>query len=221
MYPEIVQALVGILEVKDISTAAHTWRVILYTRALAEAAGVSNELLSRLTYAAALHDVGKIDIPESVLLKPGPLTPEEFDVMKRHTTLGHERLVRMEEGDPIVLSLVRNHHERWDGKGYPDGLRGEEIPSAARYFSVVDSFDAMTSYRPYRHDVGEAASQRAMVELEAGMGSRYCTEAVELFAKLQRSGQLDWILHHFNDEAPVPEYAALHSLDTIVRDRKA
>lgn len=207
MENEILQALVGLLEVKDQATAAHTWRVVLYTRALAEAAGADNALVKRLTFAAALHDVGKIDIPSRILQKPGPLTDAEFDIMKRHTTLGHKRLLELDESDPVVLELVRHHHERVDGKGYPDGIGGSELPIGARYFSVIDSFDAMTSIRPYRHAVGKDAAENAIAELKKGIGTRYDPTSVEVFADLYHTGQLDWILEFYNDACPVPAYA--------------
>lgn len=207
--PEIVLAMVRILEVKDLSTAAHTWRVVLYTRAMAEEAGLAHADIERLTTGAALHDVGKIDVPDAVLQKPGPLTPEEFEIIKTHAALGHERLVRMGEDDPLVLELVRHHHERQDGLGYPDGIKGAEIPVAARYFSVIDTFDALTSLRPYRQDVGEGAAERAITELKAGIGTRYCLECVDMFERLYRRGNLDWVLHYFNDQCPVPDYAEL------------
>lgn len=218
--PDIIAALVGVLEAKDVSTAAHTWRVVLYTRALSEAFGLDHDTVDRLSFAAALHDVGKIDIPEAVLLKPGPLDAAEFDVMRRHTTLGHERLLRMGEDDPLALTLVRSHHERWDGKGYPDSLAREDIPRPARFFAVVDSFDAMTSFRPYRSLVGPEAARRAVVELEAGMGSRYDTEAVRAFTDLYRTGSLAWILEYFNDSCPMPDYAQLSNLREV-RTRRA
>lgn len=213
--PDIVAALVGVLEAKDISTAAHTWRVVLYTRALAEAFKLDPHSIDRLSFAAALHDVGKIDIPEAVLLKPGPLTDDEFRVMKTHTTLGHERLLRMGEDDDVALTLVRHHHERWDGKGYPDGLSGEGIPRVARFFAVVDSFDAMTSVRPYRKLVGPEAARRAIIELEAGMGTRYDTEAVKAFSDLYRTGALGWILEYYNDTCPMPDYGQLSDLKGV------
>src|SRR5262245_38952351 len=143
--PEVVQALLRDIERKDLTTAAHTWRVVLYFRALAEEGGVDNDLLRRATHGAALHDIGKLDIPHEILAKPGPLTPEEFAVMKTHAERGHERLVRMGEDDPVLLELVRHHHERIDGAGYPDHLVGDAISMAPRYFAVIDSFDAMTS----------------------------------------------------------------------------
>lgn len=219
--PDIIQALVRVLEVKDLSTAAHTWRVVLYTRALAEAAGVDRDTIERLTYAAALHDIGKIDVPEAILQKPGPLTDEEFAVMKQHPVLGHERLVRMQETDPIMLDLVRHHHERWDGLGYPDRLAGERTPVAARYFAVIDSFDALTSHRPYRHDVGPDAAERAIAEMERGIGTRYCPGSVEMFVDLYRTGMLTWILEYFNDKADVPEYKELGDVNAVMKRSRA
>ena len=106
----------------------------------------------------------------------------------------------------MLLELVRHHHERWDGKGYPDGLARQQLATGARIFSVIDSFDAMTSHRPYRHDVGAAAAERALEELAAGSGAQYWPEAVTTFERLYRSGRLDWILHHFNDAANTLEF---------------
>ena len=128
--------------------------------------------------------------------------------MKTHAALGHQALVSMGEDDPILLNLVRHHHERFDGLGYPDGLAGEAIPLVARWFAVIDSFDAMTSVRPYRSQVGEEAARPAVVELQAGMGTRYAPEPVVAFADLYHTGQLDWILHYFNDEVPTSGWEA-------------
>lgn len=199
MSPDILQALVKTIELKDRSTAAHTWRVVLYSRAMAEEAGLDHAGVERLSNAAALHDVGKIDIPDGVLQKPGRLTEEEYAVVKTHAALGYERLVRMGETDPVMLELARHHHERWDGKGYPDGLAGQAIAPAARIFSVIDSFDAMTSVRPYRSEVGPEVAERALAELKQGSGTRYWPEAVGMFESLYRSGKLAWILEYFND----------------------
>ncbi|MDX2114167.1 MAG: HD-GYP domain-containing protein [Planctomycetota bacterium] len=211
MSPDIVEALVKTIELKDQSTAAHTWRVVLYARALAERAGMKPEFIARLTTGAALHDVGKIDIPDNILQKPGKLTDEEFEVIKSHTVVGHERLRRMGEDDPILLDLVRHHHERVDGKGYPDGLRGDQIPVVARYFAVIDTFDALTSVRPYRREVGIEAAEKAIIELKNGVETRYDPAAVEIFVDLYRQGELDWILSYFNDGSDVPAVTELAS----------
>lgn len=219
MTPEIIQALVEAIELKDLSTAAHTWRVVLYARALAEEAGESHEVIRRLTHAAALHDVGKLDVPTAVLAKPGPLTAQERAVMQTHTTLGHELLTRLGETDPLVLDLVRHHHERWDGQGYPDRIAGEAIHIGARFFAVIDTFDAMTSIRPYRAEVGEKAADKAIAELEAGAGTRYWPPAVEMFSRLYRTGRLGWILEYFNDRRDLPAYTAAQE-ETVLRSAR-
>lgn len=210
----ILQGLLSTIELKDRSTAAHTWRVTLYARAMAEHAGRPHELIDRITQAAALHDIGKIDIPDNVLVKPAKLNDDEYKVMQSHTTLGHDRLLAMGIDDPIMLELVRHHHERWDGLGYPDKLKGEEIATPARYFAVIDSFDAMTSVRPYRETIGEDAAESAIQELIKGSGNRYWPEAVEMFVELYRKGELNWILHYFNDDNPVPVFEGLASVNT-------
>lgn len=221
MSPDIAHALVRTIELKDLSTAAHTWRVALYTRALAESAGLGHDEVERFTLAAALHDMGKIDIPDAILQKPGPLTEAEFEVMKTHTTLGHERLVRMGETDPILLALVRHHHERVDGGGYPDGLGGDRIPEPARYFAVVDSFDAMTSARVYRPTPPARTPREALAELEAGIGTRYCKECVLAFVRLYEADRLGWIAHAFDDTFAQPWTAREPVADVIARLRRA
>lgn len=206
MTPDAVQTLVTKIEAKDRLTAAHTWRVVLYARAMAEAAGLDEALVERITHAAALHDLGKLDIPDEILQKPGPLDNAEFAVIRTHAARGHERLIALGERDELVLALVRHHHERMNGTGYPDGLVGEQIPLAARHFAVIDAFDAMTSIRPYRSSVGPEAAERALGEIAAHRGAWYCDESVEMFTALYRSGTLGWILEYCNDTCPLPAY---------------
>lgn len=219
MDPAVVQDLVRQIERKDLSTAAHTWRVVLYTRALLEHLGVERDLIGLLTQAAALHDVGKIDIPDAVLQKPGRLTDDEFEIIKLHPVTGDARMITLNVTDEPILDLVRYHHERWDGLGYPHQLRGEAIPIGPRVFAVIDAFDAMTSVRPYRRDLGERAADRALVELQAGVGTRYWADGVEAFADLYKTGALDHILHYFNDEVTLPafEHARDEQFDAIRR----
>ncbi len=153
---------------------------------------------------AKVEIIGKLDIPDTILQKPGPLTDHERAVMQTHTTLGHERLLALEDSDAIDLELVRHHHERLDGTGYPDRLLGPKIPLSAKYFAVIDTFDAMTSYRPYRDAVGPKAAELALRELNDKRDAWYCAEAVEMFEGLYRSGRLAWVLEYFNDSCPVP-----------------
>jgi ribonuclease P protein subunit RPR2 len=149
-YLETITALASALESKDTGTRAHSQRVERYALALSEA--VDRRLTGEPStqYGYLLHDVGKIGIPDSILQKPGPLTAAERRRMQTHTVLGEQMLggVAFLQGEG--LKIVRSHHERWDGKGYPDGLEGGKIPLGARVFAVADALDAMTSHRPYR-----------------------------------------------------------------------
>ena len=149
-YRETVAALASALESKDTGTRAHSQRVQEYAVELGRA--IDAELVQQPSaeYGFLLHDVGKIGIPDSVLQKPGPLTEEERRLMQTHTVLGEQMLGGVAFLRGQALLVVRSHHERWDGDGYPDGLGGDEIPLAARIFAVADTLDAMTSDRPYR-----------------------------------------------------------------------
>ena len=216
--PDIVEALVSTIELKDLCTAAHTWRVVMYTRALAETMKIDAELARRMTYGAALHDLGKIDIPDAVLQKPAALTPAEFEVMKRHTVLGYERLKSMGEDDPVLLGIVRSHHERVDGNGYPDGLSGGEIPLAARIFSVVDSFDAMTSVRPYHVEFGLDAARHAATVLKTDVGTHYDSAPVQALTQLYERGELNWILNNFNDRVSLPTFRDESQAAQLIRE---
>lgn len=208
----LVEQLVHGIEGKDMSTAAHTWRVVLYTRVMAEAAGMDAAAMRELTHAAALHDVGKLDIPREILTKPARLTPEEFEVIKQHPVTGYARMIKLNVEDPLILDLIRFHHERWDGTGYPYGYAQSQIPLSAQHFAVIDSFDAMTSVRPYRHEVGQEAARHAIIELKDGAGSHYAPEAVKLFCQMYDEGRFDWILNEFNDACEVPTYAEVEQV---------
>jgi HD-GYP domain-containing protein (c-di-GMP phosphodiesterase class II) len=217
MAPDIVEALLRTIELKDACTAAHTWRVALYARELAIAAGMDEATVERVTLAAAMHDLGKIDVPDRILQKPEPLSKAERRRMQRHPVYGYDRLVRMGEGDPILLELVRHHHERLDGSGYPDGLKGESIPTVARYFAVIDTFDAMTSVRPYRASLPPDAAERSIAELESLVGVHYCEPSVRVFSALFRNRRLDWIMHYFNDRCPLPGYGGPDRLLEMIK----
>ncbi|MBC23773.1 MAG: hypothetical protein CMJ32_07665 [Phycisphaerae bacterium] len=212
---DVANAMIRAVELKDLSTAAHTWRVTLYAQAVAEALKLAPENVYQFMQAAALHDIGKIDIPHGILAKPGRLTDEEYEIVKMHTVLGHERLVRMGETDPTLLTVVRHHHERLDGSGYPDGLESDMIPQPARRFGVIDTFDAMTSIRPYREEIGEEAARASLAELERHKGTWYCPHTVDLFHSLYDSGRIDWILHHFNDKADLSALGAVPDPDRL------
>ena len=166
-YVETVQALTAALETRDTDTCEHAHRVRLYARVLTEEIDATLLESSALEYGFLLHDVGKIGVPDAVLLKPGPLDEEERALMQQHTLLGERMLqhVAWLSGEP--LEVVRSHHERWDGTGYPDGLAGDEIPLAARIFALADALDALSSDRPYRR-ASDFDTAFATVVAEAG-----------------------------------------------------
>jgi putative nucleotidyltransferase with HDIG domain len=146
---ETLRVLGHALGLRDYETAEHCQRVTRYTLELAKALGCSSEEIRTFTRGAYLHDIGKIGIPDAILHKPGPLTPEEREIMETHVRIGYEMVRRISFLAPSA-EIVLTHHERFDGAGYPQGLTGHEIPLGARIFAVADTLDAITSRRPYR-----------------------------------------------------------------------
>jgi response regulator RpfG family c-di-GMP phosphodiesterase len=177
-YRDTVAALASALESKDTGTRAHSQRVQRYAVELARTVGATFTDPRGVEYGYLLHDVGKIGIPDSILQKPGPLTPAERRMMQKHTVLGEQMLsgVAFFHGD--ALTVVRSHHERWDGTGYPDRLMGEDIPVGARIFAVADTLDAMTSDRPYRAALDW---QTAVDEIAMLGGTQFDPEVVAAF----------------------------------------
>jgi len=168
------------VELRDQETAGHTERVTALTLRLARALGVPEEDLEHIRRGAILHDVGKLAIPDRILLKPGPLTEEEWAVMKRHPVYAYEWL----SGIPFLrkaLDIPYAHHERWDGSGYPRGLKGEAIPLSARIFAVVDVYDALTSDRPYRK---AWPKEKALAYLQEQAGRQFDPQVVATFLRL-------------------------------------
>jgi response regulator RpfG family c-di-GMP phosphodiesterase len=164
-YMETVSALASALESKDTGTRAHSQRVENYAMALAKAVGEHGLVHDPSTpYGFLLHDVGKIGIPDGILQKPGPLSAAERRRMQTHTVLGEAMLSGVAFLQGEGLKIVRSHHERWDGRGYPDQLAGEEIPLGARIFAVADSLDAMTSHRPYRRAMSWEAARTEILD---------------------------------------------------------
>ena len=173
----VVTALASAVEAKDLVTEQHCERLAVVTARLCERLSLTIDEREAITYGALLHDIGKIGVPEALLSKPGPLTPDEWVVLRRHPEIG-EQICR-----PLGLSqsfapVVRHHHERWDGGGYPDGLRRAEIPLGARIVALADAFDAMTHDRPYRKAL---SAGHALGELRDQSGRQFDPGLVEPF----------------------------------------
>lgn len=173
----VVKSLVYAIEAKDVYTRGHSERVNRYCAMMAERMGMEEHEKDVLHWASILHDVGKIGIPEAILNKPGRLTKEEYDVIKSHPKKGYEILQPIEQLSSSLDGIL-HHHERYDGNGYPSGLKGEEIPLTGRIIAVADTFDAITSTRAYR---SEKTSEEAMAIVEEVSGSQLDSGLVELF----------------------------------------
>jgi ribonuclease P protein subunit RPR2 len=178
-YMATVRALAGAVEARDAYTAHHGDRVTAYGIELAAASGLEIADESELECAFLLHDIGKVAIPDGILFKAGTLDPQEREVMQRHPVIGEEIISEIAFLEP-ARALVRHHHERWDGGGYPDGLAGTEIPLVARVFALADALDALTSDRPYRSGVA-IAEAREVIESAEG---QFDPEVLEAFATI-------------------------------------
>jgi HD-GYP domain-containing protein (c-di-GMP phosphodiesterase class II) len=209
MYVSTMTSLASVVEAKDTTTRGHLDRTHRYGLALAER--IDPELAARpeVGYGFFLHDIGKVGVPEAVLCKPGPLDDEEWAVMRQHPSIGAQIVspIRFLAG---AVEIVASHHERWDGGGYPRGLRGADIPLPARIFSVADSFDAMTSDRPYR---AAMPLERALEEIRAGGGSQFDPDVAAAFLDLANEGLLQ-----LGRGAPVTGAGAIEQLGAAGRE---
>jgi len=180
VFLEGVQALAQALEEKDAYTRGHSARVAHYAVGIARQLELDADVTDTVALGAELHDIGKIGVREAVLSKPGRLSDEEYRHIMEHTVIGARILGPLMRDTPGALAIVRSHHERVDGKGFPDGLKGDAIPLEARIVSVADSFDAMTSVRPYRPGL---PVQHAVRELQEGKGVQYEPKVVDAFLR--------------------------------------
>jgi putative nucleotidyltransferase with HDIG domain len=186
-YKATVLALANAVEARDAYTGRHAQRVAAYGLRIAHAAGVDVD--PQVEFGFLLHDVGKVAVPDAILFKPGPLSDEERALMVRHPQIGSEILRHIDFLDEAKV-VVRHHHERWDGKGYPDGLAGEEIPLQARVFAVADTLDALTTDRPYRPACGWSDARQVIrgqsgSQFDPAIVAAYETLPDEAFARIR------------------------------------
>jgi putative two-component system response regulator len=196
-YKASLRTLANAIEARDTTTGQHVERVNAYAQALAEEMRWSEESRSALEFGAILHDIGKIAVPESILAKPGKLTEGEWLEMRRHPEVGRRMIAGipyLEPAAPIVL----HHHERWDGKGYPHGLAGEAIPVGARLLAIVDTFDAMTTDRPYRPALPPSSAFETLLE---NAGVQFDPAIVQSFVRCWERGDIQKVMGSLNRAA--------------------
>lgn len=200
---QLMQMLSTTIEAKDEYTKGHSHRVAEYSVLIARELGWNEKELSNLKNAAHLHDIGKIAIPDTILNKPSKLSEEEFSIIKEHTTIGANILKNISLIDH-VQEIVRNHHERYDGNGYPDSLKGKEIPLHARIVAVADSYDAMSSQRIYRNQL---PPEKIIQELENNKGTQFDPEITDIFLKLLREDRIHVKEDHLSitENTQIPE----------------
>lgn len=191
-----MQSLATALEARDEYTRGHSQRVCEVSLLIAERLGFGPEALEELRVGTVLHDIGKIGVPDAILNKRGRLTDDEFEIMKTHPVIGYEicRPLALSEG---VLMIIRNHHEKLDGSGYPDGLKGGELPLSLRIVCVADAFDAMSSRRPYR---GVMDRHTVMSEFSRGAGIQFDPVVVESLRDLLNSARMQELYAHYWSE---------------------
>ena len=191
---DLMEVIVVILNARDPYTFEHSWRVSALSEALIDRMSIASHWKETIHIAAHLHDIGKIGVPDHILNKPGRLTDEEFSRIRDHSEIGFQIVNKLDALNEIAL-YVRHHHERWDGKGYPSGLAGRQIPFGARIIAVADAFDAITSGRPY-HKAQDLSY--ALDEIERSSGSQLCPEVSSVF--LDMRNDLPGILASVNSE---------------------
>ncbi|MBI4474277.1 MAG: HD-GYP domain-containing protein [Acidobacteria bacterium] len=173
----MASSLVSLVDLRDSYTGGHSGRVAQYCAGIAAELDLAEVFTETLVFAGLLHDIGKVGVPDHILLKKGPLTEAEFDLMKKHPEFGWTALANIEEFEEIGL-IVLHHHEHYDGKGYPAGLSGNEIPLGSRIITVADSYDALTTDRPYRTARTKA---QAIAEIERCAGTHFDAHVAEAF----------------------------------------
>ena len=223
LYVSTIETLAMAIDAKDQITHGHIRRVERYAVGLAREVGVHDEsLIKAIEAAALLHDMGKLAVPEYILNKPGRLTPAEFDRMKVHASVGADILSAIDFPYPVV-PIVRHHHECWDGSGYPDGIKGTDIPIGARILAVVDCFDALTSDRPYRQKLSDAAALHILRERK---GTMYDPLVVHTFERVYQALEIlanEAVEETNRDLARIPEitrgpHFAMAKKSSLVRE---
>ncbi len=210
---EIIERLTAVAEFRDTDTGSHISRIGLYANRIASSLHMPSDFIENITFASPMHDLGKIGISDNILLKPGPLTHEEFEMMKAHTIIGEEMLSGSTY--PVLqmaASIALNHHERWDGTGYPRGLRGEDIPVEGRIVMLVDQYDALRSKRPYKESADHETVVKVITEGDGRtLPGHFDPEVLNAFKKLAAEFNEIFLLHQ-DARNSIPELGLINRL---------
>lgn len=211
---KMLETLAGTIDAKDKYTNGHSVRVAIYATKLAEAIGWDEESVTKLRYEALLHDIGKIGVPDLILNKPSRLSEMEFELIKSHTVIGSDILKNM-VAVPNAYEVARHHHERYDGNGYPSGLKGIEIPLSARIVCIADAYDAMSSDRIYRKALPKEAIRKELIQ---GRGTQFDPELLDIFLNLFEDGKL--VLSNdtlFAEQEDEQQPFVIEDIDKVIR----
>lgn len=192
-------ALAWVVEARDPYTGGHLWRVSRYANLVAKCAGLAEHRIAQITLGGFLHDLGKVGIPDAILLKTDKLSDNEYATIKTHPEVGKNLLCRHPLAD-LVMDAVYSHHERPDGKGYPRGLKSRQIPEMAAIVGICDAFDAMTSVRPYRQPL---PAERALGIIEQNLGTQFDRRYGQIFLDLGRTTEVQHVIGHSDDGIPL------------------
>lgn len=200
---KLIETIISVLDARDPYTFEHSWRVASISELIAKKMNLDKELIERIHIAAHLHDIGKVGVPDHILNKHGALSSEEFDIIKSHSRIGYNIINKIEILSDLSPNIL-HHHERWDGLGYPFGLKGKEIPIGARIIAIADTFDAMTTKRSYKSAVN---LDDAFSEIKRVQGAQLCPDSVDCFLSMKdemeniiQNVNLDIIHSAFNNE---------------------
>lgn len=191
----------GVVEARDAYTGGHLWRVAQFSRLLARQAGLSELEIFITTVGGYLHDLGKVGTPDNILTKPGKLDDHEFEIIKTHPSVG-KKILEAHPLAPLALDSIYQHHERYDGKGYPNGLTWEETSLVARIVNIADAFDAMTSTRSYRKGMPK---EKALTIFQEFKNRQFDGKLVDHFLSIAKSGRLDHIIGHSGEGIPMAQ----------------
>jgi putative two-component system response regulator len=201
---EVVQRLTAVAEHKDSETGAHIIRISRYAGRVAEALNLPADLIEAISFASPMHDIGKVGIPDRILLKPDKLSPEEFEIIKTHTVIGETILLN--SSNPLLqmaASIALNHHEKWDGSGYPRGLRGQDIPIEGRVVMICDQYDALVSKRPYKPSLSHRKAVKIITEGdEKTLPGHFDPDVLRAFTRVAPELEKIYLAHLDRDPPP-------------------